>query len=420
MKVKDFFTKELNVIDKSATMYVCGPTVYDDPHIGNIRSVVVFDVLNRVLLLEGKVKYVHNITDIDDKIILKAKELNISEKEVSQKYEKEYISLLKKLNIIMPNNMPKVTDNIDGIISFINEMIKKKFAYEVNGSVYFSIKSIENYGNKGNLLIDQLIDNEKNNDKKNNKDFVIWKKTTEGLNFDSPWGKGRPGWHTECSFFVKDIFGNKGISIHGGGIDLKFPHHINEMAQYEACTKNELAKNWMYVGHVNVDSTKMSKSIGNVVKAKEFIDKYNANVLRMLLISIDYSKPIDLNENVISNAEKSLLKIKNSITKAMVNLSLNSNSSINEKKPSKEMIDLLKNNLDIPSAITFIYKIVKELNQEDSNKRKENLVEEIIANMKLLGFSFKINFNSLKEKVKNAKENSDYQTLDNLKKELIL
>ena len=421
MKVKDFFTKQINNLDNNITMYVCGPTVYNDPHIGNMRPVVIFDVLNRTSSLKGVVKYAHNITDIDDKIILKSKELNITEKELAEKYEKEYINLLEKLNIKKPDFMPRVTDNIDGIISFVKDMLKNKFAYEINGSVYFSIKSIENYGKKGNLSMDQLLDqdNGKITDKRNSKDFVIWKKTNIGINYDSPWGKGRPGWHTECSYLIKNLFGDNGISIHGGGIDLRFPHHINEMAQYESLTKNEMAKNWMYVGHVNMNSTKMSKSLGNIISAKDFINEYGANTLRMMLISIDYSKPLDLTEEVINNAQKSLDKIKNSLIKAMVQLSLNLDNSIEDTKPSQEFVNCLENNLDIPSAITYIYKLVKKLNQ-DNNHRKGSLVEEIIANMKLLGFSFEVNFNELKEQIKFLKENNDYNSLDKIKMELII
>ena len=419
MKVKDFFTKETNIIKENITMYVCGPTVYDEPHIGNIRPVVIFDILNRVLSLNHKVSYAHNITDVDDKIILKAKELNISEKELTVKNEKIYLSILKEMNIIKPTYIPRVTDEIEGIILFIKEMINKGFAYEKNGSVYFSIKNIENYGKKVNLSLDHLKDTNYNDDKKNNKDFAIWKKTTEGLNYDSPWGKGRPGWHTECSYLVKKIFGEKGITIHGGGIDLRFPHHINEMALYEAITKNEMAENWIYVGHVNIDSEKMSKSLGNIIKAKSFIDEYGSNTLRMMLISIDYGKPLDITENVIENAKKSLQKIKNSIVKALVGLSLNSKTLLKESVPSKEVIDFLEDDLKIPSAITYIYKLVKELNQQNCEKRKEYLVEKIIANMKLLGFSFNVNFNILKDKIKEAKENNNYELLDELKKEVI-
>jgi len=417
MKVKDFYTKEIHKLGQKIDLYVCGPTVYDSPHIGNIRPVIIFDIFNRVARRKSIVNYVHNITDIDDKIINKAQELGLTEKEISTKYELEYLELLDLLDILKPDAMPKVTQNIQEIIHFIKELIEDGFAYESNHSVYFSVDKWEKYGSKGNLSLDQLEDKEDNKDKRNVKDFSLWKSTKIGRKFKSPWGEGRPGWHTECALLVKNFFGTQGVTVHGGGIDLRFPHHTNEMAQYEADTGNDLAKNWIYVGHINYDAKKMSKSLGNIFLAKDFIVKYGADVLRMVLISKDYAKPIDLTDLIIKNAKTSLDKIKNSLKKALVSIAT-IEKDIVEYEPSKEFVDYLENNLDTSSAITFIFALVKQLNLENDLKRKEDLVGVIIANLKLLGFDYGTNFNLIRSEIKKAKEEHNFKELDKLKEEL--
>ena len=417
MKVKDFYTKQDQKLGKDINLYVCGPTVYDSPHIGNMRPVVIFDIFNRVASRKSNINYVHNITDIDDKIINKSQELNVSEKDISNKYANEYYELLDLMNIVKPDHMPKVTQYMHEIIHFIKELIEDGLAYESNGSVYFSVNKWEKYGEKANLSLDQLEDKEKNSDKQNSKDFSLWKSTKTGVKFKSPWGEGRPGWHTECAFFIKKFFGNEGVTVHGGGIDLRFPHHVNEMAQYEANTGKELSKNWIYVGHINFDSKKMSKSLGNIFLAKDFIDKYGTDILRMVLISKYYAKPIDLTDLVIKNAKNSLEKIKNSLKKAMVAIST-MDKDVGEGEPSKQLVEHLENNLDTSSAITFLFSLVKELNIETELIRKEELVGEIIANLKLLGFDYGTNFNSIRLKIKQAKEDHNFKELDKLKEEL--
>ncbi len=363
MKLVDFYSKNKISFNNDLTLYVCGPTVYSDPHIGNMRPIIIFDILNRVFSLNGNVNFVHNITDVDDKIIAKAKKLNISETEISNKYTQKYLDLLKKLNIKMPNHMPKVTENIDGIIEFINKLIEKKFAYVSNGSVYFSVDGYKNYGKLLQTDLSQFDDFEKNLEKKNNQDFALWKKTSEGIKWKSPWSEGRPGWHTECAFFIEKYFGNNGVDVHGGGIDLKFPHHINEMAQYETCCSlNNTAKVWRYIGHVDFENEKMSKSLGNTILAKDFIDKYGSDVLRMLMIQTSPLNPINANSNSISNSIKLVEKIKNSLIKSMLNLAKNFNYELNTSNPSKEFIEILEDDLNITNGITFILDQVKIIN----------------------------------------------------------
>ena len=417
MKVKDFYTKQDRILGTNINLYVCGPTVYNSPHIGNMRPVIIFDIFNRVASRKANINYVQNITDIEDKIIAKAKELGISEKEVTSKYEEEYYNLLDKLNIKKPNHMPKVTPNIYEMIHFIKDLIDDGYAYPSNGSVYFSVNSWEKYGKKANISLDQLENNEDNVDKHDVKDFTLWKSTKEGMKFKSPWGEGRPGWHTECAFFVKKYFGNDGVDIHGGGMDLRFPHHVNEMAQYEAYTGKDLSKNWLYVGHINFESKKMSKSLGNIFLAKDFIEQYGSDVLRMVMLLKEYTKPIDLTDLVIKNAISSLSKIKNSLVKAMVSISTSGNE-LKEHEPSDQVVQFLENNIDTTSAITYIFSLVKQLNTEKNLNRKEDLVGIITANLQLLGFDYGNNFNLLRDQIKEAKENHNFKELDRLKEEL--
>ena len=419
MKIVDFFSGEYIDIKDELNLYVCGPTVYDDPHIGNMRPIIFFDILNRVFSLEGKVNFVHNITDVDDKIILRAKELKIKESDLAVKYENEYLKLLDKLNIIKPNHMPKVTNHIPGMINFIQDIIDKKYAYEKDGSIYFDVINFKNYSKKDLLNLEGLTNKEDLLNKKNSNDFVLWKKTNEGINWDSPWGKGRPGWHTECAYFVKEIFGNNGIDVHGGGIDLKFPHHINEMAQYEAVTGNDLSKLWFYVGHVEFENIKMSKSKNNFISAKDFIKNYGANTLRMIMIVNNITKPININDSVIINSQKIITKIKNCLVKSMINFSTELERELNIANPSDKFIDVLKDNLNTSEAITMILEQVKNINSEKNINRKADMVEELIADISLLGFSINVNYNQYKDKLKNAKINSNYQLLDELKKEII-
>ncbi len=418
MKITDFYSKKKIELKNDINMYVCGPTVYSDPHIGNMRPIIIFDILNRVASLKGNVNFVHNITDVDDKIINKAIELGVSESDVSEKYTNEYLFLLDKLNIKTPTHMPKVTENIEGIINFIDKLVNEGKAYEVNGSVYFNVKSYDGYGKLLNSNIDDLLDNEVNNDKINPQDFALWKKTDKGIKWDSPWGEGRPGWHTECSFFIDKYFGSEGIDIHGGGIDLQFPHHINEMAQFEThCNVCKTSKAWSYVGHINMGDEKMSKSLGNIVSAKDFIDEHGANTLKMIMLQTSILNPISLTDDVINNAKKIIDKIKNAIKKALLSLAFETEYTLNTIHPTAEFIELLEDDLQVSNAITLILNQVKEVNAGVVGN--EDKLEELISNINLLGIHFEINYNEIKEQLRKAKMDADYEVLDKLREEII-
>lgn len=420
MKLVNFFNKEKIELKEEISMYVCGPTVYDDPHIGNMRPIITFDILHRVALLKNKVVFVHNITDVDDKIIVRAKELGITEKEITEKYTKEYKELLEKLNIIKPTHLPLVTEHILGMISFIQELIDKNFAYESNGSVYFEVNKLTSYGIKDIINLEGLTENDALKEKRSQKDFVLWKKTSNGVKWDSPWGKGRPGWHTECAYFVKYFFGENGIDIHGGGIDLKFPHHINEMAQYEASTGNEMSKIWYYVGHLNIEKEKMSKSLNNFIKAKDFISEYGADTLRMMMILTNHQKPLNITNETILNSKNIILKIKNSIKKALVDLSSKFDIDINfESQPTKKFVEILNDNLNTVEAIDLILEHIKDLNLETEINRKARIVEEIVANLSLLGFKYNINYNNIRKEIENSKKNLNFDILDKLREGII-
>lgn len=413
MKLIDFYTKEERIFNDKLNIYVCGPTVYNDAHIGNIRPILVTDLLTKV----ENTFIVHNITDIDDKIIAKAHEAGKSEKEISELYEKNYLDLLKELRITLPNEMPRVTDNIEGMIDFIAALIEKGFAYENAGSVYFSVNKLEKYGVFANLDIGANKTASSSDEKIEQEDFAIWKSTDEGIQFDSPWGKGRPGWHTECSYFIDKYFGIKGADIHGGGIDLKFPHHVNEMAQFEAYHGQESKNLWFYVGHITMNDEKMSKSIGNTILAKDFIKEYGYDVLRHLILSVNYLKPLNVNSDTIKNSVNAINKIKNSLVKATLDI-MDEYDSFNEVN-DEESISFLKDNLDTPRLITKIYKLVDAVNKDTvKNLRKEN-IELLLSNLRLIGIDYKIQINELKEHILKAKEEKDYETLDRLKGELI-
>ncbi|BDV03743.1 MAG: cysteine--tRNA ligase [Candidatus Hepatoplasma scabrum] len=379
----DFYTKQKQEFKGKLNIYLCGPTVYDYPHIGNFRAVVVFDVLHRLAKVnKQEVIYVHNITDIDDKIIDQALKQNKTEKLISEKYLINYLLLLKKLNIIKPTYLPKVSDNITGMINFIKKLLDLNYAYQTNEGVYFSINKWENYNSKLNIDMGELINKQSKIISKNNQnDFALWKTTTAGIKFDSPWGKGRPGWHTECSYLIEKYFGNNGIDIHGGGIDLYFPHHINEMAQYEAIHKNQLAKSWLYVGHINFNNKKMSKSLNNIIYAKDFLKAYSPNTLRMLFLLSYYQKPININENVINNAKIQIAKISNFLIK--INKIFNNKSA--KSLIDQDFIKILENNLNTPNAISYLMLQLKKINK----KFDEIEYQKLIFNLEILGFNLK-------------------------------
>ncbi|MCX5702495.1 MAG: cysteine--tRNA ligase [Candidatus Omnitrophica bacterium] len=283
-------------------MYVCGPTVYDEPHIGHARSAYIFDVIRRYLIYRGyKVTFVRNVTDVDDKIIDRARKESPNEdlieavKKISTKYLYAYHNDMKSLGIMDPDVEPKATEYIDKMIEFIRNLINRGIAYESDGDVYFDIKKAKNYGKLSNQSIDKMESGARvlaGENKKDPLDFALWKSAKEGEpSWDSPWGKGRPGWHIECSVMSSDILGDR-FDIHGGGIDLIFPHHENEIAQSEGAGK-EFAKYWIHHGLLTINGQKMAKSLGNFVTIKEVLSKYPADILKIFYLQANYSNPID-------------------------------------------------------------------------------------------------------------------------------
>jgi len=300
---------------KKIGMYVCGPTVYDDPHIGNARPLVFFDILFKVLKYKyGKssITYVRNITDVDDKIIKSSQENNILISDLTKKIIKSFEDDCKFLNCETPSEQPKATDHIDLMIKMISELTKKGFAYESNSHVYFQVNKFKDYGKLSNKKLEDLIAGsrvEVSENKKNPADFVLWKPSIDNEPFwDSPWGKGRPGWHLECSAMSKKFLG-KEFDIHGGGIDLLFPHHENEIAQSRCVNDTKTFANyWIHNAFITMSNEKMSKSQGNILKIKNFRNKVNGQVLRFALMSAHYKQPLDWNDKLLEDCKNTIEK----------------------------------------------------------------------------------------------------------------
>ena len=349
-------------------MYVCGPTVYNYAHIGNARPMIVFDVLKRLFEAEGySVTYVSNFTDVDDKIIKKAAEENTTEAVIAQRYIDAYQEVRTLLNTELPDITPRVTETMDKIITFIDKLVKTGHAYEANGDVYFSVESVPTYGEISHQHMDQLEAGariETNDQKKNPYDFALWKKTDMGIKWNSPWGEGRPGWHTECVVMINDNIGDC-IDIHGGGMDLKFPHHENEAAQQEAMHGNTLANYWVHNAMVNIDGQKMSKSLGNTMWAKDVVLSLGTNLTRWLVSSVHYRKELNFSDETIETARKELDKVLTPLKQAYIKAAL-ANYVMGDdfdKESYRAFLDCLDDDMNTPNAYAVIFETVKKLNQ---------------------------------------------------------
>ncbi len=350
------------------SMYVCGPTVYNYPHIGNMRPVVVFDTLRRFLSYVGyKVTYVSNFTDVDDKIIKAAQKEGKTEKELTEFYIQEFLKVTKALGSDKPNITPKVTEYIPKIIEYIDNLVKIGAAYVVDGDVYFRVPLIDDYGslsgiNPQDLVVGARI--EENSKKESPLDFALWKTTDEGIKWDSPWGKGRPGWHTECCVMIDTIFPNQEIDIHGGGYDLKFPHHENEIAQTEATHHNKIAHYWMHNGFINFGNEKMSKSLGNVVYAKDMIEKYGGPVTRLVILNAHYRQPVNYTDETVNAAIQEVNKMQMAYKQMALQLQVN-NINLDEGKPVyiEKFLESLADDLNTANALAELYNLIKEANQ---------------------------------------------------------
>lgn len=384
------------------SIYICGPTVYNHAHIGNTRPMIVFDVLRRTFeYLGNDVTFVSNYTDVDDKIIKAAKEEGITEKELTDKYIKAYEDIRAGLNIEDPTYKPRVTETMPEIIDFIQALIDKGYAYEVDGDVYFRVTKVKEYGMLSGIKVEDLIagasdrtlsvDDKK---KESTTDYALWKKTDEGIQFDTPWSKGRPGWHTECVVMINKLFKDGKIDIHGGGQDLKFPHHENEIAQSMAYNGHPIANYWMHNQMINIDGEKMSKSLGNVLWAKDLIVELGCNVFKWLMLSTHYRNPLNLTDDVIAGVRKEVSKVENATKNASLYLQVNHVPAHDYKKETVDaMVNSLEDDLNTSLALTQILDQVKVLNQVMRVREKDNdvIATEYATLVKMgdvLGFLF--------------------------------
>ncbi|QBQ07231.1 cysteinyl-tRNA synthetase [Spiroplasma gladiatoris] len=437
LKIYDSLTGEKKTInDSKVRIYTCGPTVYNYIHIGNARPLILADLVVKFLTFkEVKVKYLLNITDIDDKIINKAIEENVSEFDIAKKYSDAFFNDIENLNITLPTKVIPISSKLIEIIDFIEILIDKKYAYEVNGNVYFDISSLEKeYGELSKQKKEELNTGarvEQDFNKKNSGDFVLWKKTDKGKKWLSKWSYGRPGWHTECALLIDNFF-TKPLDIHIGGIDLKFPHHENERIQYIAKNNKEIAIAWAYNGHLSINNEKMSKSLGNTILVKDFIEKYGANELRFIYLNSNYKQPLNITEELINQSIEwnnkifNLLKLANwkIATKEVI---LNNQTPIDDDFDSYKYItkfkEFMNDDLNTPMVITLLEEMAKNINKQIKNKVLDKTLEKFKAILNVLGLSYKILDIDKKTKEKLLEwlmllENKNYEKADIIRKKL--
>ena len=419
--------------ENEVSIYVCGPTIYNHAHIGNARPVVVFDILVKFLRYVGyKVKHMSNLTDVDDKIINQAIKENCSEKEITDKYAKAYFQMLESLNVNKADITPRVTETMEEIIAFIKDLLDKGYAYEVNGNVYFRVDKIKDYGalaniNKEELEIGARI--EENKEKENPLDFALWKNTNVGIKWDSPFGRGRPGWHTECVVMINKNNSQHMIDIHGGGNDLKFPHHVNEIAQSQALYNTNIANYWIHNAMININGEKMSKSLNNFKLAKDLISQFGGNVIRMCLLSAPYRSPVNFCDELINTSKMEMDKILNAAKMASVRLQVNDyNNEDFDHEMVERFLNELANDLNVANGFTVFYEVVKKLN---ISVRSNNLVEiskyfnTLLEINKILSFDLNIKRLSsddidMYQRWEDYKKQKDFVNADLLRSELVI
>ncbi len=410
---------------KKIGMYVCGPTVYDFPHIGNARPLVVFDVLYRVLSkIFGRtnITYVRNITDIDDKIIESSKNKKISIDQLTSTITKSFHDDCKYLNCLKPSFEPKATEHINGMINMTESLLKNNYAYEKDKHVYFSINSFKNYGKLSKKKPEELVAGarvEVSKSKKHPLDFVLWKPSAkDDPGWESPWGRGRPGWHLECSVMSEKFLG-KNFDIHGGGLDLIFPHHENEIAQ--SCCANKVEKfanYWVHNGYVTFNKEKMSKSLGNIITIEKMRKKINGQVIRLALLSSHYKQPLDWNENLIKDSQSTLDKWYSQYDKTTENIL------------DQDLLKPLLEDLNTPGYISKLHALYDKSSKGDNFSKKLflagckliGLLEEDLDEWnKLKKIKSKIDDKTIENKIKDrqiARKKGDYKLADNIRKDL--
>ena len=412
-------------------IYACGPTVYNYAHIGNARMAVVFDTFVRTLrIFYPKVTYVSNITDIDDKIIEAAHEQRVEISSITEKYTKIYNDDMAELNVLMPDIQPKATEYIPEMIELIEDLISKDFAYEKEGHVLFHVPNYDNYGKLSKRNRDEQIAGSRIEIapfKKDPADFVLWKPSDKSQpGWDSPWGVGRPGWHTECSAMSKKTLGLP-FDIHGGGRDLIFPHHENEIAQSCCSSANiedptSYAKYWMHNGFVTIDGEKMSKSLGNIILVNELTESHHGEVIRLALLSSHYRQGLDWNEKIIHQASILLDKLYE------IKFLLNGENTEYSSETNLEPIAYLADDLNTPGLIAELHKLVKDFNTSNSNKSEIkihlNLISQALGilqddSYKKISEELESKIHALILKRKVAKNNRDYDLADKIRNELL-
>lgn len=431
MRIYNSLTDKLEefkpIREGKVSMYVCGPTVYNYVHIGNMRPAITFDMVRNYLEYLGyEVTYASNFTDINPKIIKAAEELGITEREVANKFIAAYLKDLEDYQCGKIDIHPTVLENLDNIYTFIQKLIEKGYAYEVDGDVYFRVNKIKDYGCLSNNTLDELESGarlEIDEKKEDPLDFALWRKSIEGEHFTSPWGEGIPGWHTECVVMINSIFGEK-IDIHGGGVDLKFPHHENEIAQSMALNNNHLANYWMHNGHINVEGVKMSKSLGNFILAKDFIKNSKANIVKLAMFKTHYRLPFNIKEELFKECGLLDDKIYNTLKQANLQIQV-SNITINQVKQDENINKIMDEDFNTPNLITYLLELIKELNTALRNKGESSLLyDKINLIINILGLHYDLKTLSEDDKKAyqewlKAKENKDYTKADELRKTLV-
>jgi len=431
-------------------IYVCGPTVYDFFHIGNARPFLIFEVLRRYLKFKKyNVKYVSNFTDIDDKVIKKANELGMKFSEVAEKYIQEYFQDADCLNIGRADIYPRATEHISDIIDFVKKLEEKGFAYSVDGDVFFDVNRFEEYGKLSKQNLEEIRAGERiqvDDRKRNPYDFVLWKKAKENEpSWDSPWGKGRPGWHIECSVMSTKYLGES-FDIHAGGADLIFPHHENEIAQSEALSGKIFAKYWLHNGYLKIDNKKMSKSLGNILKIRELCEKYDGSVIRHFLLSAHYRSPLNFSEEQVEQSKNSMdtliniiynlefFKKQGRLTKEM----RPEDKELLDKKVEMEskFVEAMDDDLNTPVALSTLFLLAKSVNiyLSDNELKNEEIMNEILGFYKKYGsdilglkFSSKKETNTILEDKEVdkmisdrelARKNKEWQKADKIREQL--
>lgn len=429
-KVREFKT----IVPGEVSIYYCGPTVYDYAHLGNFRCPVFFDLVHRLFKAIGyKVKMVSNYTDIDDKIINRALSTDKSEKEVSEFYIKNYEEMLEKLNVLPLYSHPKVSDYMTDIIDFISLAIEKNVAYKSGEDIYFSVDSCQDYGSLSKMNIEELDLGSRisvSESKKSPLDFALWKKTVDnGIKFDTPFGSGRPGWHTECLVMINKIFKSPLIDIHGGGFDLKFPHHENERAQASAVYGSNLANYWMHVGFLNLNGEKMSKSLGNVIKMKDLLQTTDPDIFRLVILKSYYRSPLIYGEEAESSAKREIEKYRQ--VKKNLNLFFKTHEIKEEGEILNEyydkFLDSLCDDFNVANALSIFDSLIKSINSAlrmnnisllPSLKFTFNKINDILG-LRLDTVSLTDDLLDIYRRYEKARLDKDYELSDALRKVLI-